>query len=544
MQRLSGLDASFLYFETPSQPLNVCVLVKVDPSSIPGGYSFEKLKAQFDQRIKYMPPLRRKLHNSVLNLDHPVWIEADDFDIDKHVHRIAVPGDAGDKEVGDLVAHFAGLPIDRSAPMWDVWVVEGLKTGEVAMIIKMHHATVDGVSGANIITQLCSLTPDTELLDEKQLDVGAGGFGAVEVLLGGAISTLAKPFHFVSLLPGTVKVLPKWVLRARRGQAMPAPFSAPRTRFNGTITGHRAVSYGQFDFARIRRVKKAFNCTVNDVVLALASTALRRYLVEKDELPKNSLVSMVPMSVHGVSTRPGTNHVSGMFMSLATSQEDPIKRLRVIAKSTDIAKKHNDTIDADLLTDWAQFAAPSIFGAAVRTYSKLRLAEKHPVVYNLVVSNVPGPNFPLYFLGARITAMYPLGPAFHGAGLNLTVVSLDGSVYAGFIGCREMESDLWPLIGYMKEALDEYEELAGQMEELAAVSADEPELASGTAGSNKVATGTPGSGKGKSRAKRGAEGGDPDRVSTVCEQIEDIEELGEKLGALAETRGKSKIKNP
>lgn len=517
MQRLSGLDASFLYFETPTQPLHVCVLIKVDPSSVPGGYEFEKLKRQFDDRVRYMPPLRRKLHNSILNLDHPVWVEADDFDIDKHVHRIAVPGAAGDKELSDLVGHFAGIPIDRSGPLWEVWVMEGLDSGEVAFLVKMHHSTVDGVSGANIITQLCSLTPETDLVDEKQLEVHSGGYGAVEVLLGGVISTIAKPFHFASLLPGTAKLLPKWVLRARRGEAMPAPFSAPRTRFNGTITGHRATAFGRFDLDRVRRVKKAFNCTVNDVILALAASATRSYLLRVGELPKNSLIAMVPMSVHGISQRPGTNHVSGMFMSLATSQEDPIKRLRVIAKSTDVAKKHNDTIDADLLTDWAQFAAPSIFGAAVRAYSKLRLAEKHPVVYNLVVSNVPGPNFPLYFLGARITAMYPMGPAFHGAGLNLTVVSLDGGIYAGFIGCREMESNLWPLIEDMSAALDEYEELAAQMEQLAETTDDGAEEADDDSDED------------------GADG------ATECEKVEDIEELGKKLGRVAEGTGRKKL---
>lgn len=464
MQRLSGLDASFLYFETPSQLLHVTVLITVDPSSVPGGYDFEKFKAELDRRIKYMPPLRRKLQDSVLNLDHPVWVEDKDFDIDKHVHRIAVPSPGGKKEFGDLAAHFAGIALDRKAPLWELWVMEGLEGGEIGVLVKMHHSTVDGVSGANFITQLCSLTPDSDLLEEKNLDVHAGGYGAVEVLLGGAMSTVAKPFQFLSLLPHTMSLLPRWVMRARKGEAMPAPFSAPRTRFNKTITGHRTIAFGATDLSRIKRVKKTFGCTVNDIVLTLVASAMRKYLISKDELPGNSLVAMVPMSVHGMSNRPGTNHVSGMFMSLATAQEDPVKRLRVIAKSTDVAKKHNDTIDADLLTDWAQFAAPSVFGAAVRTYSKLRLAEKHPTVHNLVISNVPGPDFPLYLLGAKITAMYPMGPVFHGAGLNLTVVSMDGTLYSGFIGCREIEADLWPLIDYMEEALQEYEELAGRFE--------------------------------------------------------------------------------
>ena len=521
MQRLSGLDASFLYFETPSQLLHVTVLIKLDPSSVPGGYGFEKFKAELDRRVKYMPPLRRKLQDSVLNLDHPVWVEAKDFDIEKHVHRIAVPSPGGEKELGDLAGHFAGIALDRKAPLWEIWVIEGLKGGEIGVLVKMHHSTVDGVSGANFITQLCSLTPDSDLLEEKYLDVNAGGYGAVEVLLGGAISTAAKPFRFVSLLPHTVGLVPKWIMRARKGEAMPAPFSAPRTRFNKTITGHRSIAFGETDLARIKQVKKAFGCTVNDIVLTLAASAMRKYLIAKDELPSNSLVAMVPMSVHGMSNRPGTNHVSGMFMSMATAQEDPIKRLRVIAKSTDVAKKHNDTIDADLLTDWAQFAAPSVFGAAVRMYSKLRLAEKHPTVHNLVISNVPGPDFPLYFLGAKITAMYPMGPVFHGAGLNLTVVSMDGTLYTGFIGCREMESDLWPLIDYMEEALQEYEELAENYER--AQKEEEQNSSTGDADSDAP----------EDIDELDYEDGAPDAS---------IKEMGSALGSLAEKAAKEKLR--
>ena len=464
MQRLSGLDASFLYFETPSQLLHVCVLLTIDTSTVPGGYDFEKFKAELADRVRYMPPLRRKLHDSFLNLDHPVWVEDEDFDINRHVHRIAVPTPGSKRELGELVSHVAGLPLDRTTPLWDIWVMEGLSDGQVAVMAKMHHSTVDGVSGANIISQLCSLEPEGTLVDEKNLEVNAGGYGVVEVVLGGFFTAISKPFSFMSLLPSTLSLLPKWVARARRGEAMPAPFSAPRTRFNGHITGHRTVSFGGIDFQRVRNIKNAFDCTVNDVVLALASSALRRLLNELGELPSNSLVAMAPMSVHGISKRPGTNHVSGMFMSLATAQPDPLKRLQTIACSTRVAKEHNATIDADLLTDWAQFAAPSVFGAAVRMYSKLRLAERHPVVHNLVISNVPGPNFPMYFLGARITSMYPMGPIFHGAGLNLTVISMDGGLFFGFIGCEEMCADLWPLQEYIEEAAQEYEQLAAEIE--------------------------------------------------------------------------------
>lgn len=535
MQRLSGLDASFLYFETPSQLLHVCVLLTMEPSTVPGGYNFDTFKAELADRIRYMPPLRRKLHDSFLNLDHPVWVEDEEFDINRHVHRIAVPSPGSERELGELVSHVAGLPLDRAVPLWDIWVIEGLQGGEIAVFAKMHHSTVDGVSGANIISQLCSLEPEGSLVDDKNLAINAGGYGVVEVVLGGLFTAITKPFSFLSLLPGTVSLLPKWIVRARRGEAMPAPFSAPRTRFNSNITGHRTVSFGSIDFARVRHIKNAFECTVNDVVLALASSALRRFLDELGELPSNSLVAMAPMSVHGMSKRPGTNHVSGMFMSLATAQPDPLKRLQIIARSTRVAKEHNATINADLLTDWAQFAAPSVFGAAVRMYSKLRLADRHPVVHNLVISNVPGPNFPMYFLGARITSMYPMGPVFHGAGLNLTVISMDGGLFFGFIGCEDMCADLWPLQRYIEEAADEYEQLAN--DHLAAAADHDDDGTDAVAAEAAETTDS-------AEADDDTAADDTAMVDRDDNGIEDADELrmlGEQLGGLAEFEGRSTI---
>ncbi|MBB1013250.1 WS/DGAT/MGAT family acyltransferase [Dietzia kunjamensis] len=456
MQRLSGLDASFLYFETRSQLLHVCGLIVLDVSGMEDGYSFEALRTELRRRITAMPPFRRKLHDSLLNVDHPVWVEAEDFDIDHHLHRVGIPEPGGDHELAELCAHLSSQPIDRSMPLWQMYVIEGLPDGRVAVFAKMHHSTVDGVTGANMLSQLCTLSPDEPELDEELVEETAGGSGALELAVGGALSRLATPWRLASLLPGTVGVLPSWINRARKGLAMPAPFTAPRTPFNRTITGHRSISYASVDLADIKRVKNAFGTTVNDVVLAVCSTALRKYLDDRDALPRKPLIAMVPMSVHAAESRPGTNRVSGMFMSLATDIDDPVGRLEAIRDANTVAKDHTDALDANLLTDWAQFAAPSVFGSAVRMYSRLRLSERHPVVHNLVISNVPGPNFPLYFLGAKIEKMLPLGPVFHGAGLNCTVMSLDGSLHFGFIGCRDLVPDPWPLANAVEDALAEF----------------------------------------------------------------------------------------
>lgn len=464
MQRLSGLDASFLYFETRSQLLHVCGLIVLDISEMEGGYSFEALRRELDRRITAMPPFRRKLHDSLLNVDHPVWIEDESFDVDHHLHRIGIPAPGGDRELADLCAHLASQPIDRSMPLWQMYIIEGLPDGRVAVFAKMHHSTVDGVTGANMLSQLCTLTPEQPALDEELVEETAGGSSVLEMAVGGALSRMATPWRLASLLPGTLGVLPSWINRARKGLAMPAPFTAPRTPFNRTITGHRSLSFASVDLEDVKRIKNTFGTTVNDVVLAVCSTALRKYLDQLDALPSKPLVAMVPMSVHAAESRPGTNRVSGMFMSLSTDIDDPVGRLEAIRDANVVAKDHTNALDANLLTDWAQFAGPSVFGSAVRMYSRLRLSERHPVVHNLVISNVPGPNFPLYFLGAKIEKMLPMGPIFHGAGLNCTVMSLDGSLHFGFIGCKDLVPDPWPLADAVQDAMDEYLEAAAERE--------------------------------------------------------------------------------
>ena len=455
MDRLSGLDASFLYFETPAHLMHVCGLLVLDLSTMPEPYRFDTTREALRQRLQYNPAFRRKLHNPLLNVDHPVWVDDDDFDIEHHVRRITVPAPGGAAELAEVCGDIAGQPLDRSRPLWEFWVIEGLADGRLAVMSKMHHATVDGVTGASLVSALCSIEPDPAPPVSQTVTPPERRPSDREIILDGLVSIAKRPIRFARILPNTINVLPDWVQRARRGAAMPAPFTAPRTSFNGTVTGHRTVAFTQLPLADVKEVKNAFGCTVNDVVLALCSGALRKYLGDRGELPESSLVGMVPVSVHGRTTAGGTNKVSGMFASLSSDIVDPVERLEQIAERNRVAKEHHKTLSASLLQDWAQFAAPNTFGLAVRVYSKLRLAERHPVVHNLVISNVPGPPMPIYFLGARVVGFYPFGPVFHGAGLNITVLSNDGHLDIGLIACRELAPDLWSLADDMPIALGE-----------------------------------------------------------------------------------------
>jgi diacylglycerol O-acyltransferase len=458
MERLSGLDASFLYLESSAQLMHVCGVLLLDPATIPGGYSFESMRANLEKRVISIPAFRRKLRRVPLEIDHPVWVEDTDFDIDRHVHRLAVPTPGGVDELADLCAHMAGIPLDRSRPLWEMSVVEGLGSGHIAVFTKMHHATVDGVSGANLISVLCSLEPDAPLLDVE--DTGAVSRrnpSDLELIGRGVVNNLTKPWQAVRLVKPTVALVSRTIERARAGTAMAAPLTAPRTTFNGNISGHRAIGLADMSLDRVKEIRHAVEgATVNDVVLAITGGALRRYLEQRGDLPSSSLLASVPVSVHQSTSRSGgTNKVSSLFAKLGTDIADPVERLHQLAVANTHAKEHHKAIPADTLQDWAEFAAPRTFGLAVRMVAGLKLAEKGPVIHNLVISNVPGPPVPLYFMGARVDALYPLGPVFHGAALNVTVMSSNGKMHVGLIGCRDALPDIADLAEDFKVELDE-----------------------------------------------------------------------------------------
>jgi len=447
MQRLSGLDASFLYLETPAQPLHVCSILELDTSTMPGGYTFDRLRDELALRIKAMPEFREKLADSAFNLDHPVWVEDNDFDVSRHLHRIGLPPPGGRVELAEIAGHIASLPLNRTRPLWEMWAIEGVagtdaqQGGRMAVMTKVHHAAVDGVTGANLMSQLCTTEADAPAPEPVD---GVGGGSEFEIALTGAVKFAARPLRLANALTDTASTVVKTVMRARSGQTMSAPFGAPRTAFNDTITSHRNIAYAQLDLGDIKKVKDYFGVKVNDVVLALVSGVLRQFLLDRGELPDAPLVAMVPVSVHGKSDRPGRNQVSGMFASLETHISDPVERIKAIAAANSVAKQHSSAIKATLLQDWSQFAAPAVFGMAMRAYARTSLTKRIPV-HNLVISNVPGPQVPLYFLGSEVKAMYPLGPIFQGSGLNITVMSLTGKLDVGIIGCPELLPDLWEL---------------------------------------------------------------------------------------------------
>ncbi|OBJ04224.1 wax ester/triacylglycerol synthase family O-acyltransferase [Mycobacterium sp. 1465703.0] len=462
MQRLSGLDASFLYLETSSQPMHVCSIIELDTSTVPGGYTFDGLREALALRIKAIPTFREKLANNPLNLDHPVWVDDEKFDIDRHLHRIAVPAPGGRSELSQICGHIAEAPLNRGRPLWEMWVIEGVagtdchRNGRLAVMTKVHHAGVDGVTGANLMSQLCATEADAPPPEPAE---GVGGAHGWQIAAGGLVRFATRPLHLANVVPDTVSSVLATLQRAREGLAMARPFAAPGTMFNARISERRNVAYAELNLDDVKAVKNHFDVKVNDVVMALVSGVLRQYLADRNALPEASLVASVPVSVHGKSDRPGRNQVSAMFSSLHTEVADPVQRLKAIAEANSVAKEHSSAIGASLLQDWTQFAAPTVFGIAMRIYARTRFTDSMPV-HNLVVSNVPGPRVPLYMLGCEVKSMYPLGPIFHGSGLNVTAMSLQGKLDVGLIACPDLLPDLWDMADEFAVGMEELLELA------------------------------------------------------------------------------------
>jgi WS/DGAT/MGAT family acyltransferase len=467
MQRLGGLDSAFLIFETSTMHMHVGGLMLVDPATAKQPYSFADYRRYVEERLPRVPGFRRKLATVPLNLGRPLWVEDPDFDLDFHLRRTTVAAPGGDRETADVVGDILSRQMDRSRPLWEMWVVEGRADSLIGVVSKVHHSTIDGITGANMMAELFDLEPDPAPRDDPPDSWEPERKPGDLELVGRAIVDMVKqPFSIAKLLPETVLSVGKLVNRRGRGATgMPAPFRAPRTSFNATVTAHRTVAFTDVKLDDVKTIKNAFGVKVNDVVIAICSGALRTYLAARDELPDRSLIAAIPISVHDRSEGvEGTTKVSMMFSSLASDIEDPGERLRFIAETNAGAKQDHELVGATLLQNWAEHAAPNTFSLAARMYSSLRLADRHPVVHNLVISNVPGPPIPLYFNGARLVALHPLGPVMDGAGLNITVLSNMDAIGFGFIASKELMPELWDLADAVPGAVAELLEAARQVE--------------------------------------------------------------------------------
>ena len=458
MERLAGIDASFLYMETPQAHMHVGFACILDPGDSPEGYDPDAVIKHVEERAASHRVFRRRLVRVPFDLHHPLWVDDPNFDLIHHMHRVALPAPGGPEEFGEMIGRIGSSPLDRSKPLWEIWIIEGLQGGRLGLALRMHHAVVDGVSGAGLLmhlfdksrTTIAPPAPFPTELDEIPSDW--------KLFTHALRSRLRQPVDMLRTVGATV-IKATGLLADQITEGRPAgtrPLEAPRTPFNASISPRRNLAMMRVPFEEVREVKEALGCTVNDVILATAGGGLRTYLEGLNALPEQSLTAACPISVRTEEeSREFNNKVSVFWTTLATDTDDPLARVQRIHESTMIAKRELQAMGGDTLQEWAELAGPRLFNFAVRTYSSQQLADLHRPVHNLVISNVPGPRQPLYLAGLKLEAAYPTGPVMEGMGLNLTVLSYAGAVDFAFFVDSKLVPDVWDLARATKAALGE-----------------------------------------------------------------------------------------
>ncbi len=459
VRRLSGNDAVFVYGETPTMPMHTMGTMILDPSDLPSGFDTERVVKTIRERIHRMPPFRQRLLEIPMGLGHPVLVDDPEFRLEDHVRRIGVPAPGGLPELAEVVAHLAETPLERSKPLWEMWVVDGLAGGRLALVTKLHHCIMDGASGSAQMAGLLDLEPDALPAPPVEPWDPAPLPSAIELARISATSRLVGPVRIAGLLSDTIGGA---VRRARaereieeRGEPRPG-WQAPRTLFNRSLTSHRSVAFGSVPLEEVKAVKRAFGVTVNDVRLAIYSLVVRRYLLERDALPEEPLTCSMAVSLKSDEERKEfSNKVSATSVLLPTNLEDPEAVMVAVHTGASNAKAVLEAVAVDIIPQWLELAPPLLTPMAVRSMVDLHLVERTAPMINVLLSNVMGPPIPLYFGGARVEAVYPMGPVGEGMGLNVTVLSNMGRLDIGVMACREAVPDPWEITRGFSWALGE-----------------------------------------------------------------------------------------
>jgi len=466
MQQLTGMDASFLALETANTTGHVGGLSVLDPSTASEPLTLARLTEVMAERLPLVPVLRRKLLNVPLGLDQPYWIDDADFDIEYHVREIALPRPGSDAQLTEQVSRLHARPLDRSRPLWELYLITGLARDRAAVYSKIHHAAVDGVSGTELLTVLFDLTsagrdlPAAEPFQPERPP-------PLPVLVARTAMRLAwRPVQTVRITNELVRLLPTLapavntlvgeILGLNRGDGAviaTRPGRAPATPFNRAITPHRRFAFRSVDLDTVKAVKNTFGVSVNDVVMAMCAGALRRWLIDHDALPGQPLVAMIPVSVRDPASQGALgNSVSAMLAPLPTNVTDPGPRLQIVHSATQAAKAQQAEIPQGLVDQISDFAVPALTARAARVVFATGLLHRLPP-FNVTISNVPGPNVPVYMCGARLVAHYPMSVVTDGQGLNITLVGYLGQLHFGLVSSRELIPDIDKLAGYLPEEL-------------------------------------------------------------------------------------------
>jgi diacylglycerol O-acyltransferase len=459
-KRINPLDASWLAVDSVDTPMHVgSLLIFQVPDGAPEDFA-AKLFAHLKSHTEAHPPWNLKLRNPALRRVLPAWQAEEDIDMDYHVRHSALPKPGGERELGVLVSRLHGRQLDFTRPLWESTLIEGLENNRIALYTKMHHSLVDGIAGMRMLQRTLGETPAASRKlpppwscpppDKQRADDALPP--SPDGALASALDGVRKQARSA---PELARALGRLVRGGGEGDdRLIGPFAGPESVLNGRITGARRFATQQYDLAQLKALAKKADATLNDVVLWLCGTALRRFLKEAHHLPGRPMTAGIPVNVRPADDQGHGTAISFIMANLGTDIADPKKRLKAITQSTRVAKDHLQSLPRSALTQYTMLVmAPYILALVTGIGGRTR------PVFNVTISNVPGPDKPLYFQGARLEAMYPISLLAHGGALNITCVSYDGKLNFGFTGARDTLPHMQRLSVYTGEALEELAKL-------------------------------------------------------------------------------------
>jgi diacylglycerol O-acyltransferase len=483
MSQLTAMDANFLNIEGGTLVAHIGGLGILDTSSCPGGrLTRGDMVELVRERAHLAKPIRQRLAEVPFGIDRPYWIDDPHFDPAGHIREVALPYPGDEQQLGDEIARLHETPLDRRRPLWELYLVQGLAGGLTAIYVKVHHAAIDGVLAAETLAALLDLSPEPRDLPAPQDELQRAP-GSLTMLRTGLLKNVTHPIRSTRALVRTATHLDQipglgqypgmdWVSRALQtvmrvetnGRPRVPRLSAPPTPFNGTISARRRFAYGSLPLEEIKFVRKYLGGSVNDVVMALCASALRRWLIEHDALPDQPLVAAVPVSLRqnpGETCETGGNRLAAMIAPLATHVADHRERFDAVREGMRVVKRRFVASSGGWLHELSHLVPAPIAGVATRMAMQF-VPQSILRSTNLVMSNVPGPQIPLYIRGAKVLGYYPVSVISDvTGGLNITVFSYNGNIDVGIVACPDMVPDVWKMIDYMGEALDELKTLAG-----------------------------------------------------------------------------------
>jgi WS/DGAT/MGAT family acyltransferase len=451
MKHLSGVDSAFLHLESPEMPMHIGSLNVLD---LPEGYSgdfYEDTKAHIQQRMHLAEVFTRKLVLMPLDISNPVWVDDEDIDLDYHIRHVTLPKPGTNRQLQQYVARLHSSLLDRSRPLWEFFVIDGLKSGQVALYSKVHHAGIDGQAGVAVAKAIFDLEPTGRTVKPPRPRARRHEYQlGVAELLGAALrNTLHQSAGVVKSLPLIARsaksaLLPPKGASGKRDWSLPKDFKifAPRTSLNVAITNQRTFAGRTVPLAEVKLIAKVLGVSLNDVVMATTAGGLRAYLKDNDELPDKPLIAAVPVSLRQEGDTTSNNQVSMVTMNLATNIRDPLQRIQKIHESSANTKLMMGRFKAAIPTDFPLPAAPWLMSALASLFSRSRLANVMPPLANLIISNVAGIPVQLYFAGAKVVSYYPVSIPAHSMALNVTVQSYNGRLDYGLIACRRALPDV------------------------------------------------------------------------------------------------------